>query len=48
MNTTTKTLETIETAKRLAFFAIDPALSAAERIAKTREIFSLLGDIGNE
>jgi len=48
MNATTTQNEVarIERAKFLAFFAIDPALSPAERIAKTREALAELDGIG--
>jgi hypothetical protein len=48
MTTTTKTLEVLEAAKRLAFFAIDPALSAGERAERSKAIFAMLGDLGAE
>ena len=36
----------IERAKLLTFFAIDPSLSPAERIAKTSEVLAELTGIG--
>ena len=48
--TTTKTNEVarINRAKFLTFFAIDPALSDAERIAKTREALAELAGIAEQ